>query len=59
MIDFMNKKQMPPELQPDTDHLSIYDLPALNSVISQYEEPYMKNDKELDTDSKSIPTGVQ
>ncbi len=26
----------------DTDHLSIYDLPTLNSVIDQYEPPQAK-----------------
>lgn len=30
----------------DTDHLSIYDLPALNAVIDQYEPPQSKGDSQ-------------
>lgn len=55
----MNKRQISPNQQTKTDNLSIYDLPALNAVISQYEEPYMKDIKISDTDSKDIPTGIQ
>lgn len=35
-MDWQEKKK------PDTDNLSIYDLPALNAVIDQYEPPKAK-----------------
>lgn len=55
----MNKRQIDPDQQPNTDNMSIYDLPALNAVISQYEEPYMKAIKNPDIDSKDILTEIQ
>lgn len=41
-----------PQDKPNTDHLSIYNLPALNSVIDRYEMP-QSNDENLESENQS------
>lgn len=45
--------------KPDTDHLSIYDLPALNAVIDQYEQPKTKGVEPKSENASQHPTSVQ
>ena len=43
----------------DTDHLSIYDLPALNAVIDQYEQPKTKGVEPKSENGSQHPTSAK
>ena len=43
----------------DTDHLSIYDLPALNAVIDRYEPPKTKGVEPKSVNGNQHPNSGQ
>lgn len=40
-------------LQPDTDNLSLYDLPTLNAVISKYEQLQFEDEIKPDLEAQN------
>lgn len=52
-MDWQDKKK------PDTDHLSIYDLPTLNAVIHQYEPPKAKGVEPKAENAEQHPPSAQ